>query len=128
MKIVMIADDSPVIRKVGRRLLEDMGFVVVDAQDANQAVEMCRDNMPDVVILDHDMPGPDTLEVISEILLLPDGRKAKILYCLSEVKVPEMTKAKRAGACGFLMKPFDKAVLEAKFAEAGIADPASQAA
>lgn len=128
MKIVMIADDSPVIRKVGRRLLEDMGFVVVDAHDASQAVEMCRENMPDVVILDRDMPGPDTLDVIGEISLMPGGRNAKILYCLSEMMIPEMTKAKRAGARGFLMKPFDKAVLEAKFAEAGIPNPSSQAA
>ena len=120
MRIVMIADDSPVIRKVGRRLLEDMGFVVVDAVDGNQAIEVCRDNMPDIIVMDRSMPGPDSVDLIREITMLPGGDDTKILYCLSEVMVAEMTKAKRAGAAGFLMKPFDRAVLEEKLAEAGI--------
>lgn len=128
MKIVMIADDSPVIRKVGRRLLEDMGFVVVDAGDANQLIESCRDNMPDVVIVDRDMPGPDSIEVIREISRMPGNQNTKILYCLSEIIVSEMAKAKRAGASGFLMKPFDRSVLEAKFEEAGIGKSESVAA
>lgn len=128
MKIVMIADDSPVIRKVGRRLLEELGFVVVEAHDGFDAMEMCRNNMPDAVIVDRDMPGPNALEVVREIRRMPDAEDVKILYCLSEILVSEMAKAKRAGANSFLLKPFTRDVLGGKLAEAGIEIPGSEAA
>ena len=123
MKIVLFADDSPVVRKVGGRLLEDMGFVVVDASNASDAIQMCRDNMPDVVIFDRGMPGPNAVDAIAEIRRMDGGSDPRIIYSLSEVIVSEMAKAKRAGADGFLIKPFDKSILERRLAEARVALP-----
>lgn len=120
MKIVMIADDSPVIRKVARRLLEDMGFVVVEAAEGARAISMCRDNMPDIVIVDWDMPDRSGIEVIAEIAHLDDAANTKFLYCTSEIMIPEMTRAKRAGATAFLMKPFNRNILLEKLSAAGI--------
>jgi two-component system, chemotaxis family, chemotaxis protein CheY len=128
MKIVLIADDSPVVRKVGRRLLEDLGFVVVDASNTSDAVQICKDNMPDIVIIDRGMPGPDAIDAIADIKRMPGGMDIRILYALSEVIVSEMTKAKRAGADGFLIKPFDKSILERRLAEARVTLPNQQAA
>ncbi len=120
MKIVMIADDSPVIRKVARRLLEDMELVVVEAGDGAQAISMCRDNMPDILIIDWDMPGRSGVDVVSEISRMPAAENSVIFYCTSELNISEMTKAKRAGAKGFLMKPFNRKILLKKFMETGI--------
>ncbi|MGI9402306.1 MAG: response regulator [Rhizobiaceae bacterium] len=128
MKIVMIADDSPVIRKVARRLFEDMDLVVMEAGDGAQAISMCRDNMPDIVIVDWDMPGRSGVDVVAEIANIPAAEKTVIFYCISELNIPEMTKAKRAGAKGFLMKPFNRKILVQKFIEAGILETNEQAA
>jgi two-component system, chemotaxis family, chemotaxis protein CheY len=120
MKIILVADDAPVIRKVARRLLQDMGFVVVEAETGDEVVAVCRENMPDAVLLDYDMPGMKSIDVISEIAHMPDADLCKILYCTSELLIPEMTKAKRAGARGFMLKPFNRKILSQKLAETGI--------
>ncbi|MEZ5870961.1 MAG: response regulator [Nitratireductor sp.] len=120
MQIFMIVDDSPVIRKVGRRLIEDMGFVVVEAVDAIEALTICRSNMPDVIMVDWDIGGSSGLDLIREIVLLPGSESLKILYCTSELMVAEMTKAKRSGATGFIMKPFNRRVLADKFRQFGL--------
>jgi two-component system chemotaxis response regulator CheY len=120
MKIILVADDAPVIRKVARRLLQDMGFVVVEAETGDEVVAFCRENMPDAVLLDYDMPGMKSIDVIGEIAQMPDAAMCKVVYCTSELLIPEMTKAKRAGAKGFMLKPFNRKILAQKLAETGI--------
>ncbi len=120
MKIILVADDSPVIRKVARRLLEDMGFVVVEAETGDEVLATCRANMPDAVLLDWDMPGVKSIDVIQDVVRMPGAETCKILYCTSEMLVPEMTRAKRSGANGFLMKPFNRKTLAYKLGEAGV--------
>lgn len=122
MKIFMIADDSPVIRKVGKRIIEDLGFIVVEAADGLQAQAICSDNMPDGILVDWDMPGMDGLELVQWLSAYPKAEKLKILFCTSEVNVPLMTRAKRAGASGFLLKPFNRNQISGKFAEIGLLD------
>ena len=126
MKIVMVADDSPVIRKVARRLLEDMNFVVVEASDGEEVVELARDNMPDAILIDWEMPRLNGQEVIAAIAAMPQAANTKLIYCTSEVLVPEMTKAKRSGAHGFLMKPFNRKVLTKVFIDNGLLDDSKQ--
>ena len=122
MKIFMIADDSPVIRKVGKRIIEDLGFIVVEAADGLQAQAICSDNMPDGILVDWDMPGMDGLELVQWLSAYPKAEKLKVLFCTSEVNVPLMTRAKRAGASGFLLKPFNRNQISSKFAEIGLLD------
>ncbi|HEY6131045.1 MAG TPA: response regulator [Halioglobus sp.] len=120
MKIILVADDAPVIRKVARRLLQDMGFVVVEAETGDEVVAFCRDNMPDAVLLDYDMPGMKSIDVIGEIAQMQNAGMCKVLYCTSELLIPEMTRAKRAGASGFMLKPFNRKILSLKLSESGI--------
>ena len=128
MKIVLLADDTPVIRKVGTRLLEDLGFVVVQACDGQEALAICRDNMPDAAIIDWDMPDMAGIDVIGEIARLPEAIDAKLIYCTSETLVSEMMRAKRAGASAFLLKPFNRVLLAQKLAEIGLLEAADVAA
>jgi two-component system chemotaxis response regulator CheY len=120
MKIFMIVDDSPVIRKVVRRFLEGMGYVVTEAVDGVDALEKCNHNMPDVVIVDWDMPRMDGVEFITELRLLPESDRTKILFCTSEVIVTEMMKAKRAGCHGYILKPFTREILQRGLIDIGI--------
>ena len=64
MKVFMIVDDAPIIRKVTRRILEGMGYVVVEAEDGVDALEKCVNNMPDAIIVDWDMPRMNGIEFI----------------------------------------------------------------
>lgn len=128
MKIFMIADDSPVIRKVGRRLIEDMGLVVVEAENASQAQSMCVENMPDGILVDWDMPGMASLELIEWLKHYPQAEHTKIIFCTSEMMVSEMTRAKRSGAHGFLLKPFNRQMLVNKLEEVGLIEAKPAAA
>ncbi|MGI9350204.1 MAG: response regulator [Rhizobiaceae bacterium] len=120
MKIFMLVDDSPVIRKVANRILSDVGFVVVEANDGYEALEKCKGSMPDALIVDWDLPSMTGLEFIEEFVKLKDAQNARLLYCTSEIMVSDMTKAKRAGCHAFLMKPFNREILLQKVVEAGV--------
>lgn len=120
MKIFLIVDDSPVIRKVANRILTDMGFVVVEAADGFEALEKCKYNMPDAVLIDWDTPGMSGIEFLEQFAIIEGAQAARIIYCTSEIMVSDMTKAKRAGANAFMMKPFNRKILSTKLEEAGI--------
>ncbi len=120
MKIFLLVDDSPVIRKVANRILSDMGFVVVEAADGFEALEKCRYNMPDAILIDWDTPNMTGNEFLEQFFMIDGSKGTRIIYCTSEIMVPEMTKAKRAGANAFMMKPFNRTILQTKLKEAGI--------
>jgi len=127
MKIFMIADDSPVIRKVAKRIIEDLGFVVVEAENGEHAQMLCADNMPDGILIDWDMLGLSGLELVTWLGQNHEAERLKMLFCTSQVMVAEMTKAKRAGAHGFLLKPFNREMIARKLQEVGLleAEPAA---
>ena len=87
-------------------------LIIIEANDGADALDKCRYNLPDGVLVDWDLPNITGVEFIEELRKLPDSQRVKVMYCTSEILVSEMTKAKRAGADGFLMKPFRKAGLE----------------
>lgn len=120
MDVFLIADDSPVIRKVARRLIEDLGFAVVEAADGDALLGACLESMPRAILIDWEMPGTDSIEAIRTIRRMPNGSRPTVLYCTSAMQVSEMTRAKRAGASGFLMKPFNRQLLIDKFLETGL--------
>lgn len=120
MKIFLLIDDSPVIRKVANRILTDMGFVVVEAADGFEALEKCRYNMPDAIMVDWDMPNVSGLEFLEQFATIDGSQDTRIIYCTSEIIVSDMTKAKRAGANAFMMKPFNRKILQTKLKEASI--------
>ena len=59
MKHCLVVDDSAVIRKVARRILEGLSFRISEAEDGEQALAACRADMPDAVLLDWNMPVMD---------------------------------------------------------------------
>ena len=120
MKILLIVDDSPVIRKVARRILEGMGHVVCEAIDGLDALEQCATNMPDVVIVDWDMPRMSGVEFLTQFQFIEGGEQTKLLFCTSEVNVTEMMKAKRAGCHGYIVKPFTRDILNNSLLKVGI--------
>jgi two-component system, chemotaxis family, chemotaxis protein CheY len=120
MKTCLVADDSSVIRKVARRILEKLDFQIVEAEDGEQALEACRSAMPDAVLLDWNMPRMDGYEFLRNLRRLPDGDRPKVVFCTTENDVAHIARALHAGANEYIMKPFDKEIVEAKFQEVGL--------
>jgi two-component system, chemotaxis family, chemotaxis protein CheY len=120
MKTCLVVDDSSVIRKVARRILEAMKFEISEAEDGAQALDMCRVGLPDVVLLDLNMPRMDGMTFLKEMRNLPGGERPKVVFCTTERDMAHINRALRAGADEFIMKPFDRDTVEAKFQRAGL--------
>ena len=120
MKYCLVVDDSSVIRKVSRRILEDMRFRVSEAENGEKALDMCRAEMPDVVLLDWNMPVMDGYEFLTQVRQIPGGDEPKIIFCTTENDIAHISRALEAGANEYIMKPFDKDIVAAKFQDAGI--------
>lgn len=121
MKQVLVVDDSPVIRKIARRILEGMNFQTAEAVDGKQALNACSFLMPDAIIVDWSMPVLDGFDFMKQLRRMPGGDKPKILFCTSEYDVAQIARAMHAGADDVLMKPFDKELVKAKLEEIGVA-------
>jgi two-component system, chemotaxis family, chemotaxis protein CheY len=120
MKQCLLVDDSSVVRKVARRILEDLDFSVIEALDGTEALLFCRKVMPDVILLDWHLPEMDGLTLVAALRKeTVGGHRPKILFCATENDIGHITRALRAGADGYLMKPFDRENVEAKLQEVG---------
>ncbi|MDR3497109.1 MAG: response regulator [Ancalomicrobiaceae bacterium] len=120
MKQCLVVDDSSVIRKVARRILEDLSFEIIEAEDGQEALEICRKQMPEAILLDWNMPVMDGMEFLMQLRREPSGKIPKIVFCTTENDIGHIAKAMRAGADEYIMKPFDREIVEAKFAEVGL--------
>lgn len=120
MKKCLVVDDSSVIRKVARRILEGMQFEIAEAEDGQQALDHCRREMPDAVLLDWNMPVMDGYEFLKALRRMPGGNEPKVVFCTTENDVVHIARALHAGANEYIMKPFDREIVEEKFQEVGL--------
>ena len=121
MKTCLVVDDSKVIRKVARHILETLGFQVSEAGDGREALEPCQASTPDVILLDWNMPvmsGMDFLRALRETAF---GAKPKVVFCTTENGMAYIRAAIEAGADEYVMKPFDRDTLESKLQIVGVA-------
>ena len=120
MKTCLVVDDSGVVRKVARRILEAMDFQVIEAEDGSKAVEACMQALPDAVLLDWNMPVMDGYEFLVHLRRMPGGDAPKVVFCTTENGMDHISRALEAGANEYIMKPFDKDIVAAKFQEVGL--------
>lgn len=121
MRNCLVVDDSAVIRKVARRILEGMQFHIQEAEDGARALESCRAQMPDVILLDWNMPIMDGYEMLRALRQMPGGKEPKVVFCTTENDISHIAKAMHAGADEYVMKPFDKEILTSKLQQVGMA-------
>ena len=120
MKTCLVVDDSSVVRKIARRILEGLEFEVTEAEDGSKALEICQRQLPDAVLLDWNMPVMDGLEFLTHLRRLPGGDVPKVVFCTTENGMDHISRALAAGANEYIMKPFDKDIVTAKFQEVGL--------
>ncbi len=120
MKTCLVVDDSRVIRKVARRILEDIGFEIAEAGDGVEALAWCRAMMPDAILLDWNMPVMNGIDFIRRLRQEPGGDQPRVVFCTVENDLDRIREALDAGAAEYIMKPFDGDIIASKFAEAGV--------
>ncbi|MGN3975197.1 response regulator [Tsuneonella sp. SYSU-LHT278] len=114
MKHCLVVDDSRVIRKVSRHILESLDFTVDEAENGREGLERCAQLMPDVILLDWNMPVMSGIEFIVQLRQRDGGNKPKVVFCTTENDVAHIREAISAGADEYVMKPFDHETLQIK--------------
>jgi two-component system chemotaxis response regulator CheY len=125
MRTCLVVDDSSVVRKIARQILEGLDFQIVEAEDGEKALEACKRSLPDAILLDWNMPVMDGFEFLGHLRHMPGGDAPKVVFCTTENDVDHIARALGGGANEYIMKPFDKEIVAAKFQEVGLIELAS---
>lgn len=115
MKRCLIVDGSSVIRKVARRILEGSDLSVLESGHGDEAIALCAAQMPEIIIVDNALPDMVGLEFITRVMAIDSEFKPEILLCMTQLDIGTIMRAKRAGARGYLLKPFDRPQLLERF-------------
>lgn len=115
MKRCMFIDDSSVIRKVAKRILNGPDMLVIEVDNGADALDMCATDMPDIIVVDGGLPDMSAEDFIRRVRSIPSLVKPQIVVSLIEVDIGAIMRAKRAGAQGYLLKPFNRPQLLERF-------------
>lgn len=121
MKRLMIIDDSSVIRKVAKHVLSKPDLVVVEAASGKEALALCAEQMPDTILCDVSLVDMEVVHFIAEVKKIKGASQPQIVVNHHEVNLPVIMRAKRAGATGFILKPFNRPTLLKRFRELNMA-------
>ena len=120
MKSCLLVDDSRVIRKVARQIFEALGFACEEAEDGKLALEASQKKMPDVVLLDWNMPVMTGIEYLRALRQLPNGATPIVIFCSTENDLKHIQEAIGSGANEYIMKPFDADIVRSKLVQLGV--------
>lgn len=120
MKHCLVVDDSSSIRKVARRILEEVNVRASEAGNCADALDMVADEMPDCVIVDWMMPDGEVMKFLTKLRAMPGGDQMKVIYLTSENDTINVARARRNGADTHLMKPFDREAFLRPLVETGV--------
>ncbi|MGD0866993.1 MAG: response regulator [Rhizomicrobium sp.] len=113
----LVVDDSSAIRRVVASLFRDLNFDVAEAPTGVHAVEHCKKEVPDIIMLDWNMPEMDGISCLRVLRAMEMPRRPIIVMCTTEIKVSKIQEALAAGADEYIMKPFNRDVLLDKLAQ-----------
>ena len=116
----LVVDDSRIVRKVARRILEAKGFLVSEAINGEDALDQCRSKLPYCVLLDWNMPVMNGLSFLKSLRSEFGPEQPAVVFCTTENEVQHMMSALESGAQEYIMKPFDEDILTGKFAQIGL--------
>ncbi len=120
MKTVLVVDDSRIVRKVARRILEGLGFAVDEAENGAEALAFCRSKLPDGILLDWNMPVMNGIEFLYALRAEFGQDEPRVVFCTTESELESIARAVEGGANEYIMKPFDAEIIESKFSQVGL--------
>lgn len=121
MKRCMFVDDSSIIRRVAKRILGGPDMLVIEAESGREALHMCAAEMPDIIVVDSSLTDMEAVDLIRSLRSLAAPVAPQILVSLVEVDIGAIMRAKRAGAQGYLLKPFNRSQLIERFRSLNLA-------
>jgi two-component system, chemotaxis family, chemotaxis protein CheY len=116
----LVVDDSRVVRKVARRILEANGFAVAEAGDGQQALDACRAELPKFILLDWNMPVMDGITFLRALRTEFGPDDPLVIFCTTENDMEHIEMAISSGAQEYIMKPFDEDIIMGKLSQAGV--------
>ena len=122
-KTCLVVDDSAVIRRVASQMFEELGYTVSEAADGAQALERCREQIPDLILLDWNMPVMDGLSCLLTLRDSAPSPMPRIMLCTTENTIDKIQTALTAGADEYIIKPFDRDMLHDKLVILGLEQP-----
>jgi len=112
--VVLLVEDAAVIRALVRRMLVAGGHVVVEAAGGAAALTVCREQQPDVVLLDVEMPEMSGWDVLAAMKADPDLRDVPVVFLTGRSDTSDMVDGLRLGAHDYLRKPCEPTELLAR--------------
>ena len=111
----LVVDDFSTMRRIIRNLLKELGYInVTEAEDGNIAFAKLKRDSFDFIISDWNMPGMDGLQLLQAIRNEPVLNHVPVLMGTAEAKKENILAAAKAGANGYVVKPFTAAILDEK--------------
>ena len=120
-QVCLLVDDSRMIRKVARRIVENAGYAVLEAENGEEGLARCRASMPDLVITDWNMPVMSGIEFVTALRAIPTAVPPKVVFCTTNSGAKDIHKGIEAGADEYVIKPFDEAALMSRLQAVGAA-------
>lgn len=106
-KLILTVDDSASMRMLLKVSLTAQGYAIQGAEDGVRGLERMKELTPDLLITDINMPHMDGFELIEAVRSLPEFRGVPILVLSTEFSEDKKSRARDAGATGWITKPFD---------------------
>ena len=105
--IILAVDDSNTMRQMVAHVLRQGGYVVLEAADAEAALELARAQRVDAVLTDHHLPGMDGIALVRALRAVPAHARTPIVILTTDRSEDLRQAGRQAGATGWMVKPFD---------------------
>ena len=119
VKKILVVDDSPTERHVLTEILQKAGYSVVIAESGEQAIEVAKREIPDLVLMDVVMPGMNGYQATRTITREETTRHIPVIMCTSKGQETDKIWGMRQGAHDYMVKPIDGIVLLGKISALG---------
>jgi two-component system chemotaxis response regulator CheY len=124
-KTCLIVEDSRVIRKVAHTIMDGLGYTSREAENGQLAVDECKKALPDLVLLDWNMPVMNGLDFLKALRAMPGGDAPTVIFCTTENEMSRIQEGMAAGANEYIMKPFDSDIIKSKLEMLGLLEASS---
>ncbi len=120
MKNCLIVDDSKIVRKVSRAIIEPMGYAIFEAENGQEALDIALVTPIQVVMLDWNMPVMNGMEFLLKLRAAEGIEQPQVIFCTTENEMTKIIEAMQSGANEYVMKPYDENIIRGKFEQLGL--------
>lgn len=119
-KTCLVVDDSRVVRKLTSKIVSELGYKVIEAENGEEALARCAKNMPELVVTDWNMPVMTGIDFVMNLRAMPSSTVPIVVFCTSKGEAQDIHAGISAGADDYIVKPFAEEALAAKLQKLGV--------